>query len=80
MNIKNVVVIGSGTMGSGIAAQLCNANIPVTLLDLKTEISVFKSRSVTGMLALHNCAAIPLPIVPEPMTTTFFIFIEPDTI
>ena len=39
MHIKNVVVIGSGTMGSGIAAQLCNANIPVTLLDLKTEIS-----------------------------------------
>ena len=50
MNIKNVVVIGSGTMGSGIAAQLCNANIPVTLLDLKTEISekakkkIFESR------------------------------------
>ena len=50
MNIKNVVVIGSGTMGSGIAAQLCNANVPVTLLDLKTEISdkakekIFKSR------------------------------------
>ena len=39
MNIKNVVVIGSGIMGSGIAAQLCNANVPVTLLDLKTEIS-----------------------------------------
>ncbi len=50
MNIKSVVVIGSGTMGSGIAAQLCNANIPVTLLDLKTEISekakkrIFESR------------------------------------
>ena len=39
MEINNVVVIGSGTMGSGIAAQLCNANISVTLLDLKTEIS-----------------------------------------
>ena len=39
MEIKKVVVIGSGTMGSGIAAQLCNANIPVTLLDLKTDIS-----------------------------------------
>ena len=39
MNINKVVVIGSGTMGSGIAAQLCNANIPVTLLDLKTEIA-----------------------------------------
>jgi len=50
MNIKKVVIIGSGTMGSGIAAQLCNANIPVTLLDLKTEISekakkrIFESR------------------------------------
>ena len=50
MNIKKVVVIGSGTMGSGIAAQLCNANIPVTILDLKTEISekakkkIFESR------------------------------------
>ena len=39
MKIKKVVVIGSGTMGSGIAAHLCNANIPVTLLDLKTKIS-----------------------------------------
>jgi 3-hydroxyacyl-CoA dehydrogenase len=39
MKIKKVVVIGSGTMGSGIAAHLCNANVPVTLLDLKTEIS-----------------------------------------
>ena len=50
MEIKKVVVIGSGTMGSGIAAQLCNANIPVALLDLKTEISrkakerIFNSR------------------------------------
>ena len=44
MEIKKVVVIGSGTMGSGIAAQLCNANIPVTLLDLKTENRIHKSR------------------------------------
>ena len=50
MKINNVVIIGSGTMGSGIAAHLCNANIPVTLLDLKTEISnqardkIFSSR------------------------------------
>ena len=50
MNIKNVVGIGSGIMGSGIAAQLCNANILVTLLDLKTQISekakkkIFESR------------------------------------
>jgi len=38
MEIKKVVVIGSGTMGSGIAAQLCNANIPVTLLDLTSKL------------------------------------------
>ena len=50
MDIKKVVVIGSGTMGSGIAAHLCNANVPVTLLDLTTEISekardrIFKSK------------------------------------
>ena len=50
MKIEKVVIIGSGTMGSGIAAHLCNADIPVTLLDLKTEISeqardrIFKSR------------------------------------
>ncbi len=39
MKFNRVVIIGSGTMGSGIAAQLCNANIPVTLLDLTTDIS-----------------------------------------
>jgi 3-hydroxyacyl-CoA dehydrogenase len=50
MQIKKVVIIGSGTMGSGIAAHLCNANIPVTLLDLTNEISkkardrIFKSK------------------------------------
>ena len=50
MDIKKVVVIGSGTMGSGIAAHLCNANVPVTLLDLTTDISekardrIFKSK------------------------------------
>jgi 3-hydroxyacyl-CoA dehydrogenase len=50
VEIKKVVIIGSGTMGSGIAAHLCNANVPVTLLDLTTQIStnardrIFKSR------------------------------------
>ena len=29
MIIKKVVIIGSGTMGSGIAAQVANAGIPV---------------------------------------------------
>ena len=34
MNINKIVIIGSGTMGSAIAAQVANAGIPVTLLDL----------------------------------------------
>ena len=37
MKIHNVVIIGSGTMGCGIAAQVANAGIPVTLLDLPSK-------------------------------------------
>ncbi len=37
MNFKKVVIIGSGTMGSGIAAQVANAGIHVTLLDLPSK-------------------------------------------
>ena len=50
MNIKKVVVIGSGTMGSGIAAQVANAGLQVNLIDISTEIAtnayerVIKSR------------------------------------
>ena len=39
-------------------------------------ISVFRSSNVTGIFALHNCAAIPPPIVPEPITTTLLIFMK----
>ena len=39
MKISKVVVIGSGTMGSGIAAQVANAGLRVHLLDLTTEIA-----------------------------------------
>ena len=33
-SIDRVVVIGSGTMGGGIAAHVANAGIPVYLLDI----------------------------------------------
>ncbi len=39
MKILKVVVIGSGTMGSGIAAQVANAGLQVHLLDLTNEIA-----------------------------------------
>ena len=32
--IKKVCVIGAGTMGAGIAAQIANAGVPVLLLDI----------------------------------------------
>ena len=39
MKISKVVVIGSGTMGGGIAAQVANAGFQVHLLDLTKEIA-----------------------------------------
>ena len=36
-HIHKAVVIGSGTMGAAIAAQLANAGVPVTLLDIVPE-------------------------------------------
>ena len=40
-----------------------------------SAMSVLRSSNTTGMLALHKWAAIPLPIVPDPITTTLLIFI-----
>src|SRR5678815_1034067 len=37
-HIKRVVVIGSGTMGGGIAAHVANAGLPVYLLDITPAI------------------------------------------
>lgn len=37
MEAKNVVVLGAGTMGSGIAAHLANVGLNVTLLDVTAQ-------------------------------------------
>ena len=37
IQIYKAVVIGSGTMGSAIAAHLANSGVPVTLLDIASE-------------------------------------------
>lgn len=50
MDIKKVAVIGSGVMGSGIAAQLTNAGIPVVLLDIKVEGKDLAAEAVQKML------------------------------
>ncbi|MBL4803810.1 MAG: 3-hydroxyacyl-CoA dehydrogenase [Alphaproteobacteria bacterium] len=48
--IKKVAVIGSGVMGSGIAAQITNAGIPVVLLDIKVEGKDLAAEAVQKML------------------------------
>lgn len=49
-DIQKVAVIGSGVMGSGIAAQLTNAGIPVVLLDIKVEGKDLAADAVAKML------------------------------
>ena len=51
MSIKTVVVIGSGTMGSGIAAHLANVDRTVHLLDLpgKTSRNEIVERSIDNI-------------------------------
>lgn len=48
--IKKVAVIGSGVMGSGIAAQIANAGYPVILLDIKLEGKDLAKDAVAKML------------------------------
>ncbi|HRQ61964.1 MAG TPA: 3-hydroxyacyl-CoA dehydrogenase NAD-binding domain-containing protein, partial [Alphaproteobacteria bacterium] len=48
--IKKVAVIGSGVMGSGIAAQVANAGLPVVLLDIKLEGRNLAAEAVEKML------------------------------
>ncbi len=50
MAIEKVAVIGSGVMGSGIAAQVANAGLPVVLLDIKVEGKDLAADAVAKML------------------------------
>lgn len=54
--IEKVAVIGSGVMGSGIAAQLTNAGIPVVLLDIKVEGKDLAADAVAKMLKTEPAA------------------------
>lgn len=50
MAIEKVAVIGSGVMGSGIAAQVANAGVPVVLLDIKVEGKELAKGAIAKML------------------------------
>ena len=46
---KSIAVIGAGTMGSGIAAQIANAGLDVLLLDLAAKDSTSKAPAVAAL-------------------------------
>lgn len=49
--IKKVCVIGAGTMGAGIAAQIANAGVPVLLLDIVPKEGSNRSAIAEGAVA-----------------------------
>ena len=51
MSIKKVAVIGAGLMGSGIAAQIANAGIPVRLLDIVPDDATDRNMLANGAIA-----------------------------
>ncbi|HQX28204.1 MAG TPA: 3-hydroxyacyl-CoA dehydrogenase NAD-binding domain-containing protein [Alphaproteobacteria bacterium] len=62
MTIKKVAVIGSGVMGSGIAAQVSNAGLPVLLLDIVPKDA--KDRSMLAKGAIEKMLkADPAPFM-----------------
>lgn len=62
MSIQKVAVIGSGVMGSGIAAQIANAGIPVILLDIVPKDA--KDRSMLAKGAIEKMLkADPAPFM-----------------
>src|SRR5258708_3885863 len=51
MTIRKAAVIGAGVMGSGIAAQIANAGIPVVLLDIVPAGATNRSVVAEGAVA-----------------------------
>lgn len=62
MSINKVAVIGAGLMGSGIAAQITNAGVPVVLLDIVPKDA--EDRSVIAKSAIQKMLkADPAPFM-----------------
>ncbi len=62
MSINKVAVIGAGLMGSGIAAQIANAGVPVVLLDIVPKDA--EDRSVIAKTAIQKMLkADPAPFM-----------------
>lgn len=62
MEIKKAAVIGSGVMGSGIAAHLANAGVPTLLLDIVPEGATDRNAIAAGALK-RMAKADPAPFM-----------------
>ncbi len=62
MAIQKVAVIGSGVMGSGIAAQVANAGVPVVLLDIVPRDAKDRSMLAKGAIG-KMLKADPAPLM-----------------
>ena len=62
--IRKIGVLGSGVMGSGIAAHIANAGIPVVLLDIAAEGSSERSSLASGAIA-RMLTSKPAPLMVE---------------
>src|SRR5690348_5681762 len=62
MTIEKAAVIGAGVMGSGIAAQIANAGIPVVLLDIVAKGNPDRSAIAKGAIA-RMLKADPAPFM-----------------
>jgi 3-hydroxyacyl-CoA dehydrogenase len=62
MTIQGAAVIGAGVMGSGIAAQIANAGVPVLLLDIVPAGAADRNALATGALA-RMAKADPAPFM-----------------
>ncbi|HEX3498013.1 MAG TPA: 3-hydroxyacyl-CoA dehydrogenase NAD-binding domain-containing protein, partial [Stellaceae bacterium] len=51
MTIQKAAVIGAGIMGSGIAAQIANAGVPVILLDIVPKGATNRNAIAEGAVA-----------------------------
>lgn len=59
MDIQKIAVIGSGVMGSGIAAHIANAGLPVLLFDMAAPVKIIEAmrdKGASGPLMLPNRA------------------------
>lgn len=62
MTIRKAAVIGAGVMGSGIAAQIANAGVPVVLLDIVAKDNPNRSAIAEGAVA-RMLKADPAPFM-----------------